>query len=90
MLGASNNAENAIHLLRKRRRASRQEDDPMPKQRTILEQQEYEARMKRLKQSLEQDALRQEEIPIRSDEEKDCRLSNLDLNILKSIIQLEP
>jgi hypothetical protein len=62
----------------------------MPKQRTILEQQEYEARMKRLKQSLEQDALRQEEIPTGSDEEKDCRLSNLDLNILRSIIQLEP
>jgi hypothetical protein len=62
----------------------------MSKQRTKLEQQAYEARMKQLKQLLEQEALRQEEIPIRSDEEKDCRLSNLDLNILRSIIQLEP
>jgi hypothetical protein len=62
----------------------------MPKQRTKLQQQAYEARMKQLKQLLEQEALQQEEIPIRSDEEKDCRLSNLDLNILRSIIQLEP
>jgi hypothetical protein len=61
----------------------------MPKQRTKLEQQAYEARMKQLKQLLEQEALRQEETPIRSDEEKDCRLSNLDLNILRSIIQSE-
>jgi hypothetical protein len=61
----------------------------MPKQRTKLEQQAYEARMKQLKQSLEQDVLLQEEIP-RSDEEKDRRLSNLDLIILRSIIQLEP
>ena len=62
----------------------------MPKQRTKLEQQAYEARMKQLKRLLEQEALQQEEIPIRSDEEKDCRLSNRDLNILRSIIQLEP
>jgi hypothetical protein len=62
----------------------------MPKQRTKLEQQAYEVRMKQLKRLLEQEALRQEDIPIRSDEEKDCRLSSLDLNILRSIIQLEP
>jgi hypothetical protein len=61
----------------------------MPKQRTKLQQQAYEARMNQLKQLLEQEALRQKEIPIRSDEEKDCRLSNLDLNILRSIIQSE-
>jgi hypothetical protein len=61
----------------------------MSKQRTKLQQQAYEARMNQLKQSLEQEALRQKEIPIRSDEEKDCRLSKLDLNILRSIIQSE-
>jgi hypothetical protein len=66
---------------------SRQGDDPMPKQRTRPEQRAYEERMKRLKLLLELEALPPERTLTLSEEEKDCRLSNLDLKILRRIIQ---
>jgi hypothetical protein len=61
----------------------------MGKQRTEQEQRAYEARMKQLKQLLDHETSQPEPTRTMSEEEKDCRLSNRDLKILRRVIQLK-
>jgi hypothetical protein len=62
----------------------------MPKARTNLEQQAYEERIGLLQQTLLQEALPREAVTKRSGKDSVCQLSNLNLKILRHLIQIKP